>query len=69
MKPCHLCGRTHSDPTTLVRVYGSRFNVEQPFRYRARFEGAPIRNTREEARVDLCERYQQGGEAVTEEER
>lgn len=52
---CTRCGYRHSDPTTAVRVAGSRF--ASTIQYRADFDGAPLRHTREEARADLCEHY------------
>lgn len=48
-KPCEKCGRHHSDPTTDVRVFGSRFAPGQK-RFRADYDGAPMRDTRDETR-------------------
>ena len=51
--PCPRCGHTHSLYTATSAV--GRFTGSP--RYRARYDGAPIRDTREEAHQDACDHY------------
>lgn len=47
---CPQCNRRHSIQDTTVA--GSRW--AHPYRYRARFDGSPVRDTRELAIQDMC---------------
>lgn len=50
-KTCTSCGTVH--PSDLARALG-RFGGPAPAGYRAIYDGAPVRATREEAEQDAC---------------
>ena len=52
--PCERCGRTHRAVTSTYAV--GRFTVSGVTGYRGRFDGSPMRATREEAERDYCDR-------------
>lgn len=56
--PCPRCGHVHSLYTATAAV--GRFTSTP--RYRARYDGAPLRDTREEAHWDACDYYTREGQ-------
>ena len=49
--PCPDCGHVH----TAADIYtAGRFNPDGPIGYTARYPGAPLRASREEAVKDMC---------------
>lgn len=58
---CPRCSRIHTSQD--VRLSGTRFGAgSRPPAYRAMFDGAPSRPTRQAAMQDMCDRYAQHDE-------
>lgn len=53
--PCRRCTQVH---LTTWTVAVGRFDANGPAGYRATFNGAPLRTTRQQAEQDMCD-YQQ----------